>query len=256
MPIHYLRRLSGHRRDQQADRHLGYSLAFIAGAMNAGGFLAVGQYTSHMTGIVSGVADAFALGDMTVALAGLGAVLAFLCGAATTAVLINWAGRRRLRSRYALSLLLESVLLLLFGIAGSYLETVRDVLAPVTVLLLCFIMGLQNAVITKVSGAAIRTTHVTGLTTDIGIELGKLFYVNPRESTLPAVLANRDKLRLHGTLLGCFLGGGLLGAISFKHIGFSATIPLAIWLSLLALVPVLDDVRLWWRLYVQTRLHS
>jgi len=246
MPINYLRNLTGHQRNHRSDRHLGYSLAFIAGAMNAGGFLAIGQYTSHMTGIVSGVADSFAQGQFALAMAGLASLMAFLCGAALTAVLINWARRRQLHSQYALSLLLESILLLVFGLFGAYLENIRDLLAPVTVLLLCFIMGLQNAIITKVSGAVIRTTHVTGLATDIGIELGKLFYVN-RAAVLPEVRTNRHKLKLHVTLLCCFLIGGLLGAISFKHVGFSATIPLAIWLSILAIVPVVDDLRGWRR---------
>lgn len=248
MPIDYLRNLTGHQRNRRSDRHLGYSLAFIAGAMNAGGFLAIGQYTSHMTGIVSGVADSFAQGQVALALAGLASLAAFLCGAALTAILINWARRRQLHSQYALSLMLESLLLLVFGLSGAYLENVRDLLAPVTVLLLCFIMGLQNAIITKVSGAVIRTTHVTGLATDIGIELGKLFYINGTQ-TQHAVRANQDKLKLHATLLCCFLSGGLLGAVSFKYVGFSATIPLAIWLSILAIVPVVDDLRGWRRFF-------
>ena len=53
MPIWYLRRLSGRQRSQAANRDLGLSLSFVAGAANAGGFLAVNQYTSHMTGILS-----------------------------------------------------------------------------------------------------------------------------------------------------------------------------------------------------------
>ena len=57
----FLRRLTGDRRSADANRLLGLSLAFVAGAMNAGGFLAVDQYTSHMTGIVSSLADAVAL---------------------------------------------------------------------------------------------------------------------------------------------------------------------------------------------------
>src|SRR6266849_6498191 len=112
MPLHYLHRLSSDTRDIRADRHLGYSLAFVAGAVNAGGFLAIGQYTSHMTGIVSSMADHLALGQVMLSLAAFAAWLAFLSGAATTAVLINWARRRQLRSQYALSLLVESALLL------------------------------------------------------------------------------------------------------------------------------------------------
>jgi uncharacterized membrane protein YoaK (UPF0700 family) len=247
MPIDYLRRLTGHERDQAGNRHLGYSLAFIAGAANAGGFLAVGQYTSHMTGIVSTMADSFALGEFWLAGAAVVALVFFLAGAATTAVLINWARRRHLRSQYALSLLLEAALLLVFGLAGSFLADLKELLAPATVLLLCFIMGLQNAIITKISSAQIRTTHVTGLATDIGIELGKMLYYNGERPGEFRVRANRQKLQLHGLLLASFAVGGILGALAFKHLGFSATLPLAIWLAVLAATPVIDDVRLHWR---------
>ncbi|HYE39981.1 MAG TPA: YoaK family protein, partial [Ramlibacter sp.] len=96
--------------------------------------------------------------------------------------------------------------------------------------------------ITKISRAEIRTTHVTGLVTDIGIELGKLLYINPRESGDP-VLANRRKLRIHVLLVSCFFVGGLAGALGFKYVGFACTVPLAIGLWMLALRPFLRDVR-------------
>ncbi len=243
MILRYFNRLSTEHRSQQADRHLGYSLAFVAGAVNAGGFLAIGQYTSHMTGIVSSMADRFALGDVKLALAALSAWVAFVLGAATTAILINFARRRHLRSQFALSLMLEALLLLLFGLAGAYLNHLHEFLDPVTVLLLCFIMGLQNAIITKISGAVIRTTHVTGLTTDLGIELGKLVYINRDHDPELAVHANRDKLFLHLRLILYFFTGGITGAIGFKHIGYSTTIFLSVWLTMLALGPIVSDIR-------------
>jgi uncharacterized membrane protein YoaK (UPF0700 family) len=104
-------------------------------------------------------------------------------------------------------------------------------------------MGLQNAVITKISRAEIRTTHVTGLVTDIGIELGKLVYINPREVGRDPVLANRQKLRIHTLLVMCFFVGGFAGALGFKYVGFVSTVPLAIGLWLLALRPFVKDVR-------------
>jgi uncharacterized membrane protein YoaK (UPF0700 family) len=106
-------------------------------------------------------------------------------------------------------------------------------------------MGLQNAMITKLSGAEIRTTHMTGIVTDIGIELGKLFYWNSSRLDLdaPFVLANRAKLRIHGAMLTSFLIGGVAGAMGFKHIGYASTVPLAGVLIVLAIVPVLDDLR-------------
>ncbi|RJF96748.1 DUF1275 domain-containing protein [Noviherbaspirillum cavernae] len=57
MPITYLSGLAATERTTRANFHLGVSLSFVAGALNAGGFLAIGQYTSHMTGIVSSAAD-------------------------------------------------------------------------------------------------------------------------------------------------------------------------------------------------------
>lgn len=229
-------------RTTQANVRLGAFLAFVAGATNAGGFLAVGQYTSHMTGLLSSIADSLVLGQLTLAIAAAGAVVAFVGGAMTTAILVNWGLRRRLHSAYGLPLFLESVALLVFGVAGASIGVYEPLFLPLTVVLLCFIMGLQNAVITKISKAEIRTTHVTGLVTDIGIELGKLLYINPRESGEP-VLANRRKLRIHTVLVSCFFVGGLAGALGFKYVGFASTVPLAIGLWMLALRPFLRDVR-------------
>jgi uncharacterized membrane protein YoaK (UPF0700 family) len=232
------------KRTPQADLKLGTVLAFVAGATNAGGFLAVGQYTSHMTGMVSAMADNLVLGQFVMAGAALAAVLAFLIGAMSTAWLVNWGMRHKLRSAYGLPLLIEAVLLLVFGIFGAAMSLWHTVFLPVTVVLLCYIMGLQNAVITKISQARIRTTHVTGLITDLGIELGKLLYVN-RQSGAALVLADRGRLRVHGQLIACFFMGGLAGALGFKHLGFISTVPLAALLLLLVMRPALDD---WQRL--------
>jgi uncharacterized membrane protein YoaK (UPF0700 family) len=232
-------------RTPQADLKLGTVLAFVAGAANAGGFLAVGQYTSHMTGMLSSVADNVVLGQFTLAVAGLGALLAFTLGAMTTAWLVNWGMRQQLRSAYGLPLLLEALALLVFGLFGAAIGLVTHVFVPLTVVLLCFIMGLQNAVITKISNATIRTTHVTGLVTDLGIELGKLLYLNRQRNTQP-VRANRQRLRVHGQLVASFLVGGLVGALGFKQLGYISTVPLAALLLLLVLRPALDD---WHRLH-------
>ncbi len=178
MPLDYARSLAGRERSAQGDRRLGYTLTFVAGATNAGGFLAVAQYTSHMTGIVSAMADHVALAEYALVLGGAGALLSFLSGAACSAVLVNFARGRQLHSEYALPLLVEAALLLVFGLLGARLALIDTLLVPLAVMLLCFIMGLQNAVISKLSRAEIRTTHVTGMATDLGIELGKLVYRN------------------------------------------------------------------------------
>jgi hypothetical protein len=79
----------------------------------------VQQYTSHMSGVVSAMADNLALGSFALVLDGVGALLSFLGGAACSAVLVNWGRRERLHSEYALPLALEAGLLLCLGLIGG-----------------------------------------------------------------------------------------------------------------------------------------
>ena len=238
-----LRHLSGQHRTAATNRLLGALLAFNAGAVNAGGFLVVAMYTSHMTGFASLLADNLVLGNMTLVLGAVGALLAFTAGAAVTAILVNWARQHGLRSEYAFPLLLEAVLLLVFGLMGATLGRQTPFAVPLTVLVLSFTMGLQNALVSKISSSQIRTTHMTGIVTDIGIELGKLFYWNRTGSPFESrVRANRIKLRLLGTLFGAFIGGGIVGAAGFKYIGFVWVTPLALLLLGLCMPPLYADL--------------
>jgi uncharacterized membrane protein YoaK (UPF0700 family) len=237
-----LRHLTGQHRTASTNRLLGALLAFNAGAINAGGFLVVGMYTSHMTGFASMISDMLVLGSFTVAIGATGALLAFLAGAACTAVLVNWARQNHLRSEYALPLLLEAGLLLVFGLLGATLNRQTPFAVPLTVLVLAFTMGLQNALVSKISASQIRTTHMTGVITDMGIELGKLFYWN--QGARPPELqvrANRIKLRLYAMLLGAFMAGGVVGAAGFKYLGFVWVLPMAGLLLLMSLPPLWSD---------------
>ncbi len=249
MTLRFLRSLTGRHRTLSANLQMGMSLAFIAGAINAAGFLAFAFYTSHMTGIVSAIADNIVLGQMSLVIGGSVAVTTFVLGAMTSTLLINWARRNRMHSEYALSLLLEAFLLMLFAVQGRAWSSASALFFPFAALLLCFIMGLQNAVATKLSSARIRTTHMTGIITDIGIELGRLLYWNRSadKNIHHRVVADRSNLLIHLRIVGAFIFGGLAGAFAFSQIGFIAAFALSAWLLVLAIVPAIDDVLRWWR---------
>jgi uncharacterized membrane protein YoaK (UPF0700 family) len=243
MPVAYLRSLAGKHRTVRANRHLALVLAAVAGAINAGGFLVVGQFTSHMSGILSTMAEDFAIGAIGLWLAGGASLCCFIAGAASSAVMINWARKRELEAEYAAPLVVEAILLLFFALLGGNVTAVEWLFVPVTVMLLCFIMGLQNAMITKLSHGEIRTTHVTGMITDIGIELGKALYWNSGRYPAMQVRANILKLKNLTLLVLLFFLGGTLGSIGFKQVGFAFTLLPAAALILLTLVPLLDDLR-------------
>ncbi len=243
MPIYYLRRLSGRDRTAPANRQLARYLAFVAGAINAGGFLAIHQYTSHMSGIVSSMADNLAIGSFHLVLLGGASVISFLAGAASTSLMVRLARRRSLHSEYALPLLAEALLLVGFAFTGSEFEA-KGARSGVlgTILPLCFTMGLQNAIVTNISGAVIRTTHMTGIVTDIGIELGHAVYAAISREPLSQVV-RFDQLWLLTSLLTLFFSGGIVGALGFHYLGFLFSLPFATVLLILAVIPLLDDLR-------------
>ncbi len=130
MPRSLSRTLTGRERSSRGNQFLGYALAFVAGATNAGAFLAVRQYTSHMTGMLSTMSDAAMLGQWPVAAAALGGVASFMGGAALSSLLIVFSRRRGLHSEYAAPLVLEAVLLASFGIIGGRLASVEGLVVP------------------------------------------------------------------------------------------------------------------------------
>lgn len=244
MPIQFNRSLIASERTRKTNLQLGVYLAAVAGAINAGGFLAVQQYTSHMTGIVSSMVDNFVLGQAILVWSGLAALVSFLLGAMLCAIMVSFARKRQLASEYAIPLALEAILLLVFGMLGSRIDDFDKFVIPLTAALLCFMMGLQNALMSKISNSEIRTTHITGIVTDLGIELGRLVYINKTAaSKAEPVMANRPKLMLLGLLLSGFVLGAIAGAIGFKHHGYVTTVPIALSLLFTSLVSIWDDIK-------------
>ncbi|GAB1362001.1 YoaK family protein [Rhodobacter sp.] len=220
----------GGDRTQNIDLVLAGMLSSIAGALNAAGFLVAGSFTANMTGNVSAFADYLAWGAWVMALSFAGLLVAFICGAGLAALAIQTGERRQLRSVYALAITAEAVLLLLLGAAFAIWPQMQETLLVIG---LSFVMGLQNAVTTMISRARVRTTHVSGMATDVGIELAALAGGEKlRSAALP-------QLRLHGLTLSAFAAGGVVGALVFGLIGHWLLVLAAGILLLIALPEVL-----------------
>lgn len=235
-----LRTVAGATRTPRRNRHLANLLAFIAGMLNSVGFVAVSVYTSHMTGLTASVADHLVLGSLRLVGIGLEAITCFVLGAMTCAMVFNWGRRRHHEARFANVLVLEALLILAFGgLADQLTWRHRDL---VFVAVLCFTMGLQNAIITKISAAQIRTTHVTGMITDIGIELGKATY-RSRMAGQPPVQADLGKLAMLAGLVALFFVGGVAGAAGYLGLGFPVLVAPALVLLVVAAPPLVADLR-------------
>ena len=235
--------LAGKRRTIEANKSLGRSLAFVAGAINAGGFLIVNQYTSHMTGITSIAVDSIALNEWDVAIKMFFYIACFIFGSATSSMLVIWAMSNHLHSSYALPITVEATLLILFGIVNSLHKYNGHIAALYIIALLCYLMGLQNAVITKISSTTIRTTHVTGMVTDIGIEIGRILY-SLKNNSRKYITPDKARITLHISIFTMFLFGGVYGAYGFKYAGSVTVIPLAGYLLFIAFHPIKLDLQI------------
>lgn len=237
-PLRSARALVANRRSAASDLVLATVLAGIAGAANAGGFFALGQYTSHMTGYLSQLADNIAILNLwVVTISGI-ALSAFISGAGFSTILINWARHHESSARYAWPLATQGAFMVCFSFGGIFSSEIGRLFSLAC---LCFIMGMQNATITKISGARIRTTHATGMITDIGIEVGRAVYsvLRPRSG----VRVDRPKLRILLQLVFAFLIGGIIGAVGYGQMGFFFSLPLAIILLALGVPSILKDKR-------------
>ncbi len=220
----------GEHRTSQIDLALAGLLSSIAGALNAVGFLIAGTFTANMTGNISALADHLGNGAVFMALSFAGLVVAFICGAGIAGFAIQTGERLELRSIYAVMIVVEATILLVLG--GVLIVSQSEIPETSLVLVLSFVMGLQNAVTTMISRARVRTTHVSGMATDIGIELAALFGGKQmQKDALP-------KLGLHSLTLICFAFGGICGAVLFGLIGHWLFVIAAVILLLIGLPEV------------------
>ena len=208
---------SGAARNNVLDRRLACSLAGVAGALNAVAFCAAGFFSANMTGNVSSLSNQVATGQWRSALFYGCIVVSFMSGAAASTLLIGMGRRRRYHGIYALAILMEAIMLVCLRCAGLWLSPRWRV--PCLVVGLAFLMGLQNAVVTRISDARVRTTHVSGMATDVGIELG-LLLDGLWKHELPGDDGTvRVRLRLHAQTILSFLVGGIAGVLSYRMIG-------------------------------------
>ena len=182
------------------------ALACVAGMVNVIGYLGFEhQAVSHLTGTTSLLGAALAQGDLRAIVHLWGMLIAFCMGAMLSGLVIQ-DQTLKLGRRYGVALALEAALLLL----AIPLFKQQQIWGALLAAMAC---GLQNAMVTTYSGAAVRTTHLSGMFTDLGIGLGHLL----RGMPLPM-----RRLTLSGLIISGFLGGGVLGAWFYRHWGYDA----------------------------------
>lgn len=206
-------RHQGRSRTIKHNLRIATVLSFVAGIVNVTGFLAFQQLTTNVTGHF-----ALFINDVTRFEFWKGTIyflyiFAFLFGSFLSSFLIEKFKENKKLNIFVAPTLLESIVLLAIPVT-TYFFGVKY--PDILVCALLFAMGLQNSFVTKISNAIVRTTHLTGLFTDLGIEISQLFF--------PATHPHRDKIKstikLRIYIISFFFFGGLVGGYVYSRLGW------------------------------------
>ena len=205
-------RHQGKSRTLKHNLQIATVLSFVAGIVNVTGFLAFQQLTTNVTGhfalFINDVAN-FEFWKGTIYFA---YIFIFFFGSFLSSFLIEIFKENKKLNVFVLPTIIECLVLISIVILNYFSEVKYS---DVIVCSLLFAMGIQNSFVTKISNAVVRTTHLTGLFTDLGIEVSQLFFqkTHPYQDKIKATI----KLRIY--IICFFFLGGLIGGYIFSRLG-------------------------------------
>jgi uncharacterized membrane protein YoaK (UPF0700 family) len=228
----------GEKRTNAHNVKLAGLLSLTAGSVNAAGYLSFMVLTTNVTGHVALFAESLAAGNGHLAWVIGSWMLSFFLGAFVCSTIIDIA--------YTLPIIIELIILLLAANNLHWFMATQHNNHFIAGTLL-FAMGLQNAMVSMISGSVVRTTHLTGMFTDLGIEVaGLLFWKSKRAKG--SQLYNKIFLRL--IIIVFFLTGCIVSAYIFKYLNYRTFyIPAALLLmSMMFDVFGVKTIRLYYKL--------
>jgi uncharacterized membrane protein YoaK (UPF0700 family) len=204
-------RHQGKSRTLKHNLRIATVLSFSAGVVNVTGVLSFNELTTNVTGhfalFINDVAN-FEFWKGTVYFL---YIFSFLFGSFSSSFLIEKYKENKRLNVFVLPTIIEALILISIGLLSNIIEIESPNLI---VCLLLFAMGLQNSFVTKISDAVVRTTHLTGLFTDLGIDISYYFF--PKFNKYRKKLKANIKLRIY--IISFFFAGGLIGGLLYSKL--------------------------------------
>ena len=184
-------------------------LSFVAGIVNVVGILAVQKLTTNVTGHFAFMVEQAISFHFNQAIFYFIYIFFFLFGAFFSNFIIDITQKFTNKDIFIIPVLIESLLLMSIALLNFNFIVANPNLIACSLL---FAMGLQNSLVTTISNSVVRTTHLTGLFTDLGIEISQLFFYKTEEQRTK--LFSSIKLRI--TIISTFFIGGILAGLFFS----------------------------------------
>lgn len=209
-------RHKGENRTFIHNLRLAILLSFVAGLVNITGVLALKTLTTNVTGHFAFFAEEIMRHDYRTAITFFLFTIFFLLGSFLSSFLQELISLKNPDWSHIIPITLEMIILIVVSIFGTS-AGIFTLEGKLTAFFLLLAMGIQNSLVTNISRSTVRTTHLTGLFTDLGIELSQLFfYKNPEDvKKLKASIFLRLAI-ISFFFLGCFFGGIIYKFIEIK----------------------------------------
>ncbi len=194
---------------------LASSTAFVAGMTNVAGVIAFLSFTSNITGHVAMLAQKIVNKEHRDVIVYALWLLLFLLGAFTANFITKTYSNKGIYRAHAVPVFLEIIILFVVAVYGHNYYTETQLEREIIIGAMLFSMGLQNGLVSTISGGLVKTTHLTGLFTDLGGELSEYLHTKKGE-TEPV----KQRLMIRFTILSFYLAGGIIGGFMFEAFDF------------------------------------
>lgn len=219
--------------DTKINRFIWAAMAFQSGIINVGAFFVSKKFVTHMTGFATQFGADFALKHWHEALSMITIPIFFLIGAMVSGFYIDREVDRGRDAKYRQVFLYITVLVLLTAYSDLFrlfendkLDELMGINQIFLISFLCMAAGMQNAAIATASKRIVRTTHLTGITTDLGVGIIRAFHSN----NVNEKKANQVRIILIGSfILGAATGASISAQINHVVFFIPAMISLAIY---------------------------
>lgn len=215
-------RHKGKNRTFAHDLRLATLLSFVAGLVNITGVLALKTLTTNVTGHFAYFAEEIMRHDYTIAFTFFLFTIFFLLGSFLSSFLQELISLRNPDLSHIFPITLEMVILIAVGVFGTS-KGLFTIEGKLTAFFMLLAMGIQNSLVTNISKSTVRTTHLTGLFTDLGIELSQLFFYKKAEEIKKLKTSIFLRLSIISFFfIGCFSGGIIYQILEIKTLFVAA----------------------------------
>jgi uncharacterized membrane protein YoaK (UPF0700 family) len=195
---------------------LASSTAVVSGMTNVAGMVAFLAFTSNVTGHVANLARNIVEQNFSEIIVFLIWLFMFFSGAFLSSYIVRSLEDKSYYRAHSIPIIIEIIILLFVAIYGHHFYQETQTEREIVIAAILFSMGLQNSLVSVVSGGLIKTSHLTGLFTDLGGDIADWLHPNVKKTE---VIRNKIFIRL--TILGFYFLGGIIGGYFFNLYEFA-----------------------------------